>query len=229
MATINVHIIGVGYDPQPIISILRSDLPCDRAYLLWNAEPKITTSKDTIVKAFLSSGFPLEDIITEEVDAFDYQKVLNCVMLISQIEKVRAENLSARIKFYLNITHGTRLVTGALCTASMMIGAHMYYLKEKSMDSSASSINDLIIRVPIPRVPDFDKMTNKRRKFLKMVCETDGGLTVSQLAKEFDSKQNVNQFVRYFEENNLVERVHEGRYVWIKATDIGKMAANWLI
>lgn len=229
MATTNVHIIGVGFNPQPIISILRSNLPCDRIHLLWNNESRIAASKDYVVDSLIKSGFQPEDIMTEEVDAFDYQKILNCIMLISQIEKEHAEKTKAKVLFYLNITHGTRLVTGALCTAAMMIGAQMYYLKEKDKESENAGINDLIIRIPIPRVPDLDKLTDKRRKFLKMVCGTENGLTVSELAQEFSSKQNVNQFVGYFENNNLVERIHEGKNVRIKATELGKMAANWLI
>ena len=54
-------------------------------------------------------------------------------------------------------------------------------------------------------------------------------MTVSRLAEEFSSKQNVNQFVGFFETNNLVERVHQGKNVRIKATELGRMAANWLI
>ena len=122
MATTNVHIIGVGYDPQPIINILRSSLPCDRVHLLWNADPIIAASKEKIVNTLVSNGFQPEDVMAEEVDVFDYQKVLNYIMLISQIEKNRAIDTNTRVQFYLNITHGTRLVTGALCTAAMMIG-----------------------------------------------------------------------------------------------------------
>ncbi len=229
MASTNVHIIGVGYDPQPIISVLRSSLPCDRVHLLWNDESKITASKNTVVDTLIKNGFQPEDVITEEVEVFDYQKILNNIMLIAQIEKERAEKTNTRVQFYLNITHGTRLVTGALCTAAMMIGAQMYYLKEKDTTAVNSSINDLLIRVPIPRIPDLDKLTDKRRKFLKMICAEKDGLTVSQLAEEFSSKQNVNQFVGYFEDNNLVERIHEGKCVRIKATELGLMASNWLI
>ena len=88
MATTNVHIIGVGYDPQPIINILRSSLPCDRVHLLWNADPKIAASKEKIVNTLVSNGFQPEDVMAEEVDVFDYQKVLNYIMLISQIERI---------------------------------------------------------------------------------------------------------------------------------------------
>ena len=229
MATTNVHIIGVGYDPQPIINILRSSLPCDRVHLRWNAAPTIAASKEKSVNTLISNGFQREDVMAEEVDVFDYQKVLNYIMLISQIEKNRAIDTNTRVQFYLNITHGTRLVTGALCTAAMMIGAQMYYLKERDDDTNNLSINDLIIRIPTPKVPDLDKLTDKRRKFLKMICNESDGLTVSELAEEFSTKQNVNQFVGYFESNNLVERVHEGKSVRIRPTELGRMAANWLI
>lgn len=230
MPTTNIHIIGVGYDPKPIISILRSNLPCDRVHLLWNKDERIEASKNAILDAFITSGFAAEDILAEEVDVYDYQKILNHVMLISELEKKRAAQIGNRLQFYMNITHGTRLVTGAICTAAMMVGAEMYYLRERKTESDKTlGVNDLLIRVPTPRVPDLDKMTDKRRKFLKMVCSEVDGLTVSELAKEFSSKQNVNQFVGYFEDNNLVERIHEGKSVRIRATELGKMAANWLI
>lgn len=224
-----MHIIGVGYDPQPIINILRSSLPCDRVHLLWNNDNKIAQSKEKVVSTFIGNGFAAEDIISEEVDVYDFQKILNHIMLISQIEKRRASESGTKVQFFLNITHGTRLVSGALCTAAMMIGANMYYLKERNEDTSNYSIDDMIIRIPIPKIPDLDKLTTKRRMFLKIVCDNPEGPTVSELAETFGSKQNVNQFVSYFEQNNLIERIHEGRFVRIKATELGKMASNWLI
>ncbi len=54
-------------------------------------------------------------------------------------------------------------------------------------------------------------------------------MTVAQLLTEFSSKQNVNQYVAFFEENNLVERIHEGKAVRIKVTELGRMVTNWLI
>lgn len=228
MATSNIHIIGVGYKPMPILNALRSDLPSDRIHLLWNQSPEIVDSKNYIVRALLENGFREEDVICNEVDVFDYQKILDLIMLITQIEKRRCAESDLKVHFYFNITHGTRLVTGALCTAAMIVGAQMYYLREKG-DSEELGINDLLMRIPVPRIPDLDKLTEKRRRFLKMVCSEEEGMTVSRLAEEFSSKQNVNQFVGFFETNNLVERVHHGKNVRIKATELGRMAANWLI
>ncbi len=225
----NIHIIGVGFEPQPIVDVLRSDLPCDRVYLLWNNDPRVMASRDRVVEKLIGSGFRPGDVIPEEVDVFDYQKILNRVMRIAQSERERSRNAKTALQFYLNITHSTRLVTGALCTATMILGAQMYYLKFGEDGSEGSGISDRIIRVPTPRIPDLDKITDKRRRFLKMVSEEGNGLTVSQLAAEFSSKQNVNQYVCFFEESGLVERVHEGKCVRIKATELGMMAANWLI
>lgn len=229
MATVNVHIIGVGFDPQPIINVLRSSLPCDRVHLLWNNNDEIVSSKNKIIETFVLNGFSEEDIIAEEVDAYDFQKILNHVMLISQIEKNRAVKEGTKVQFFINITHGTRLVSGALCTAAMMIGAQMYYLRVQDENTNNLCLDERIIRIPIPKIPDIDKMTTKRREFLKMVCDNADGPTVSELAEKFGTKQNVNQFVKYFEGNNMVERVHEGRFVRIRATELGKMASNWLI
>ncbi len=229
MATVNVHIIGVGFDPQPIINILRSSLPCDRVHLLWNDNDEIASSKNKIIETFVLNGFSEEDIIAEEVDAYDFQKILNHVMLISQIEKNRAVKEGTKVQFFINITHGTRLVSGALCTAAMMIGAQMYYLRVQDENTNNLCLDERIIRIPIPKIPDIDRMTTKRREFLKMVCDNTEGPMVSELAEKFGTKQNVNQFVKYFEGNNMVERVHEGRCVRIRATELGKMASNWLI
>ena len=105
----------------------------------------------------------------------------------------------------------------------------MYYLQERKEGMEHLSMDELIIRIPVPKIPDLDKLTSKRRKFLKRVCSQPEGVSVSELSTEFKSKQNVNQFVGYFEYNNLVERVREGQYVRIRATELGMMASNWLI
>lgn len=227
MESSNIHILGVGYQSAPIISILKSGLPMDRVYLLWNRNEKIESSKDDVVSAFLSVDFTQDDVIPQEVDAFDYQDVLNNVMIIARKEKDIAEADGRKVMFYINITHGTRLITGALCTASLMLGAQMYYLKEN--EGGTSSVNDLLIKVPAPKIPDLDKLTTKRREFLKRVCDNKNGHTVSELAMEFNTKQNVNQYVGYFESINLVRRVHEGKGVRIIPTELGNMAVSWLL
>lgn len=229
MASINIHITGVGYDPAPVINILKSGLPCDKVHLLWNPDKRITESKDAIVSALNSAGYGDEDAIAHEVDVYDYQVILNTIMLIAQSEKEKCSDSDRKVCFYLNITHGTRLVTGALCTAAMLLGAQMYYLQERKEGMEHLSMDELIIRIPVPKIPDLDKLTSKRRKFLKRVCSQPEGVSVSELSTEFKSKQNVNQFVGYFEYNNLVERVREGQYVRIRATELGMMASNWLI
>lgn len=229
MASINIHITGVGYDPAPVISILKSGLPCDKIHLLWNPDKTITESKDAIISALDNAGYGEEDAIAHEVNAYDYQSILNTVMLIAQSEKEKYPGSDRRVCFYLNITHGTRLVTGALCTAAMLLGAQMYYLQERKGGMESMSIDELIIRIPVPKIPDLDKLTSKRREFLKRVCSQPEGVLVSELSAEFKSKQNVNQFVGYFEYNNMVERIREGQYVRIKATELGMMASNWLM
>ena len=36
-------------------------------------------------------------------------------------------------------------------------------------------------------------------------------------------------FVNYFENEGLIERIHTGRNVVIKPNDLGMMASNWLL
>jgi len=228
MSTLNIHIIGVGYKPEPILKIIRSDMPCDRIHLLWNEETKITEAKEKIVSTLKEMGFDDDNLITNKVDAFDYQDILNKIMVICQQEKIKADDSDNKVRFFFNMTHGTRLMTGAMSTASLLIGGQLYYLKEEKERESVS-INDLIIKIPAPKIPSLDSLTEERRRFLKKVCENKNGLTVSDLAIDFKSKQNVNQFVGFFEENNLVERRREGRNTRIVATEIGMMAVQWLI
>ena len=228
MSTLNIHIIGIGYKAEPVLKIIRSDMPCDKIHLLWNEETKITEAKEKIVSALEKMGFDNNDIKTNEVDAFDYQDILNKIMTICQKEKRSSNESGNKVKFYFNMTHGTRLMTGAMSTASLLIGGQLYYLKEEK-EGESISINDLIIKIPAPKIPSLDSLTEERRRFLTKVCENKNGLTVSELASDFKSKQNVNQFVGFFEDNNLVERIREGRNTRIRATEIGTMAVQWLI
>ncbi len=229
VGSINIHITGVGYDPAPVINILKSSLPCDKIHLLWNSDKRITESKDAIISALNGAGYHDDDVTAHEVNVYDYQAILNTAMLIAQSEKEKYSESNMKVCFYLNITHGTRLVTGALCTAAMLLGAQMYYLQERKDGTDNLSMDELIIRIPVPKIPDLDKLTSKRREFLKRVCSETDGVSISVLSMEFKSKQNVNQFVGYFEYNNLVERVREGQHVRIRATELGRMASNWLI
>ncbi len=229
MTSINIHITGVGYEPTPVIDVLKSGLPCDKVHLLFNEDERITNSKDRIVSALKGAHYNDDDVVAHKVNVYDYQAILRTVMLIAQSEKENNQNSERKICFYMNITHGTRLTTGALCTAAMMLGAQMYYLQERKEGTKDMSINDLLIRIPVPKIPDLDKLTSKRREFLKRVSSEPEGVPIIKLSTEFGSKQNVNQFVGYFEYNNLVERVREGQYVKIRVTELGRMASNWLL
>ena len=77
------------------------------------------------------------------------------------------------------------------------------------------------------------EMTPKRREFLKRICEepNGNGVMFSELATEFKSKQNANQFVRYFKENKMVVVVKEdgNKSVRVVPTEIGMMVSGWLI
>jgi len=52
--------------------------------------------------------------------------------------------------------------------------------------------------------------------------------SVASLSSEFRSKQNVNQHIRFFAENNMVQKRYEGRNIIIEPTPIGRVAAGWL-
>ena len=97
MASINIHITGVGYDPAPVINILKSGLPCDKVHLLWNPDKRITESKDAIVSALNSAGYGDEDAIAHEVDVYDYQAILNTIMLIAQSEKEKFSDSDRKV------------------------------------------------------------------------------------------------------------------------------------
>lgn len=227
--TRSVHFIGVGYKPEPVTDIWRSNLPFDRIYLLWNEDKdgKITESKNTIVKK-LSSLYHDDEIIPIKVDAFDYENILDTVLNTAIREKEDSMAKGYNVDFYCNITHGTRLMTGALCTAASFLKAVTYYFKEGDPGSSEST-NDRIIRINTARIPDAERLTGRRREFLREVCSDENGKTVSELALKFDSKQNVNQYVAFFVENNLMTKEKDKRFTRIKATNDGRMVNNWLM
>ncbi len=240
MGTRHVHITGVGYDPSPIIKVMRSGIACDRLHLLWNDDSDITgqdksirRSKDKILETLKSSLSEDGALCDHEIDVFDYKAILEAVMRIAGQEKQSAKDDEVKVEFHMNITHGTRLVSGALCTASLILGAELYYFKERDESTKNAPLDDLIITIPTPNIPDVMEMTPKRREFLKRICEEPNGIGVmfGELALEFKSKQNANQFVRYFKENKMVVVVKEdgNKSVRVVPTEIGQMVAGWLI
>ena len=240
MGTRHVHITGVGYDPNPIIKVMRSGLACDRLHLLWNDEDNdpikgqsIRRTKDEIIETLRSSLSEEGALCEHKTDVSDYKAVLETVMRIADMEKRSAEEDGVKVEFHMNITHGTRFVSGAMCTASLILGAELYYFKERDESTKNAPLDDLITTIPTPNIPDVMEMTPKRREFLKRICEepNGNGVMFSELATEFKSKQNANQFVRYFKENKMVVVVKEdgNKSVRVVPTEIGMMVSGWLI
>ena len=240
MGTRHVHITGVGYDPNPIIKVMRSGLACDRLHLLWNDEDddpikgqSIKITKDEIIETLRSSLSEEGALCEHKTDVSDYKAVLETVMRIADMEKRSAEEDGVKVEFHMNITHGTRFVSGAMCTASLILGAELYYFKERDESTKNAPLDDLITTIPTPNIPDVMEMTPKRREFLKRICEepNGNGVMFSELATEFKSKQNANQFVRYFKENKMVVVVKEdgNKSVRVVPTEIGMMVSGWLI
>lgn len=223
--TRNVHICPVGFYSEPVTAVLGSGFASDRFYLLYNKHEKCIAALNKIHSIFESAG--IIDIEDVEIDAFDYGNNLTTLMLIYNKEAVPADGEpDPDVHFFINFTSGTNITAGACCSAAYFMGATLYYVKDKGQFPELTK-DELIQRIPIPRIPDMNKMKKTARDILSTIAENDG-IGMEELAEAMSSSpQKINHHLNNFVEWGLVTKRREGRRVVMTATPQGRLFVSW--
>lgn len=218
----SVHICPIGFYPEPVLAVFRSNLPCDKFYLLYNDHKEVLSAMATVEDAMNRVG--QKNIEKICVDPYNYSDVIAKVLNIRHKEKKKNPNTD----FYINFTSGTNIVAGACCSASYFIGATLYYVMDIRQFPEMSA-KDLIKIIPVPKIPDVEKFKPFTKTLLITICEKEEGITMSELSKVSGgaSPQKLNHYLTKFIESGLITKKKNGKNTIVLPTEQGKMFSSW--
>jgi len=218
-----VHICPVGFYPEPVLAVLGSNLSCDKFYFLYNNHKNVLSALTTVEDTMSRAG--QRDMERIEVNPYNYAETIAKILDIHHKEKKK----NANTEFYINFTSGTNVVAGACCSVSYFIGATLYYVMDINQYPDLSSKERIKI-IPVPRIPDIEKMKPFAKSLLLEICEKTEGITMDELTRFSggSTPQKLNHHLNRFIESGLVLKKRNGRKMMVIPTDQGKMFSSWV-
>ncbi len=196
--TYHVHLYNVGKSPDTAFSVIKTEIPMDKLYLLNNDNPEYVAVEDAIRKKF--EGMGLDGIETLKINPFDYRDVFNAVL---DTYKRECES-HGDVRFHINFTMGTSIVVGAVCSAAYSINADLYYIQESIYSRSGK---DEIIRIEVESFEEEFELRNKKQTlevFLRFLDRKPKSNT--DLIGGLRSPSSLTYHTRYLSEKGLIER-----------------------
>lgn len=223
----HIHIATVGGGTQNVITGFNAVSSIDRLYLIYSKNRK--HSAEDLKKKFDSMGM---DCNILGVSGFGFQEVVDAIYSIYG-ENVHEKNL----RYTINITGGTNLMAAAACSTAFFIKAEIYYVmydREKEENGEPQDpIEERVIRVPTPKIPNVNGLGSFTREVLEYILDHDSpDLTSSQVAEEFGyTRMAMAHHLKILKKEEIitVEKWEKNnRLSHISLTQEGRMVAGWI-
>ena len=215
----HVYIATIGKNIEPVTKAVNAIPGIDIAYLIYSE--KFADEKDEACRILEALDIEARCI---ESSGFDFQEVSTA------INRAHDETFEKGAKYSINITGGTNLMAAAACVAAFVLDAKVYYVENDPSKSVSEQVKD----IPIPRVLDISKMTEKDRRILIYIEEnTRGGKKIANgdIAKDLNlDKQNIGYHLKGLREKELIivekGKGEDRRKNWVYATREGRLVAK---
>lgn len=198
----HIHIAYAGKDAGPAINTVNAIGGIDKVFILFSRteDNAYRNTAEGIRNTLESSGRKCE---IRGIQPFDF---LNIVDTIYNVYEECIEEYSD-VKFSVNITNGTNLMSAAACTTAFFTGADVYYMMQSM--SPGQSLDDLLVHIDSPKIPDVKRLKQTTLDILGYIAEMqDSGreVTNSSIAAHFEMKPQATIYhVRRLEEAGLIE------------------------
>ena len=224
----HVHICCVGRNKDPVLAFTKSDLKVDRMYLLVSDNSggsvseevlrDLKRTEDDVVETL--DGLSVEHE-TVGIDSWDYESTIDAVLDIAAKESREHDD----VRFYINVTSGTHVMTAAITSAAFFIGAELYYVINDREQQVTS--DNRVRRFPIPNLPDVSKMKGLLKSALLIIAS--GSISNSELKRRLDlTSSHVGYYTGVLQKQGLIcSNSHGTEKNWY-ATYSGKVAARIL-
>lgn len=208
--TYDIHISGVGETADTTFNVLMENIPMKKLYLLNNDNEKFISTEKEIVDKLNSIGF--ENIVVERIDPFDYQDIYNTVLKISKEEMESHPDAC----FHLNITRGTNIMAGAMCSASYLMNSDIYYVKAAVYSKTNK---EEWITIDVESFPELEMLKTKESYSVFLKFKNKEEIDNAVLKTEFKSLTYKTKELSGY---GLIEKIGTKNCVW-RLTNKGKM------
>ena len=178
----HVHIITVGFDPEPSMDAVGSGIPADKAYLFTDRSDERAVDSENAIVHCLDAGNIEHEIV--DLDCYDFSKIYNEVLIVA--DKERAEHNDVR--FHINFSRGTAIAVSAVCCAAYELNSDLYYVKYKSGERFLP-IEERVLRIDIDNIYRRIELTERTKDCL-LAFDSDSDQTNAQLKKKMNLKSD---------------------------------------
>jgi len=228
----HVHICNMGKNVDPSVAVTRSRLPIDKVYLLGTKDissvvgdkyyAELKEAERRTVEILESNGIRNVEII--EIESWDFESTIDAILNIASKEK----QIHDDVRFHINFTSGTHVMSGAACCAAFYIGADLYYVMNKEDHGDLNAEEEIRI-FDIPSLPDVSRIKGLTKDIL-LEIERNGNLSNLELRRISGlspSKQGYHTGV--LNSMGLIAAERSGSEVIWSVTYSGKIASKILM
>ena len=228
----HVHICNLGKNVDPSVAVTRSRLPIDKVYLLGTKDissvvgdkyyAELKEAERRTVEILESNGIRNVEII--EIESWDFESTIDAILNIASKEK----QIHDDVRFHINFTSGTHVMSGAACCAAFYIGADLYYVMNKEDHGDLNAEEEIRI-FDIPSLPDVSRIKGLTKDIL-LEIERNGNLSNLELRRISGlspSKQGYHTSV--LNSMGLIAAERSGSEVIWSVTYSGKIASKILM
>ena len=223
----HIHIASVGGGTDNVVTGFNAVSSIDKLYLIASSQRK-HSAKD-LEKKIARLGIECHTIV---VTGFNFQEIVDAIYAIY------GENADKKnVRYTINITGGTNLMAAAACSTAFFIKAEIYYVmydREKAdRGEEQEPIEERVIRVPTPKIPNVNGLGPTTREILEYILDNDGpDLTSVDVAEAFGySRQALKHHTDILKREGIIEVEkwsRNNRLSKITLTQEGRMVAGWI-
>lgn len=226
----HVHICTLGTNVDPSVAVTRSKIPIDKAYLLGamddlgesykETSKKLKSAEEAAVGTLKSAGIEVQ---VERVMSWDFESVVDTILDIDSVERSKHSD----VKFHINFTSGTHVMSGAACCAAFYIGADIYYVMNRREHEVTAEGE--VRSFDMPNLPDVGGIKGHTRETLLLLFEK-GSMHNRELmlcTGLSSSKQGYHTSV--LNRMGLIEKDSKGKEVIWSVTYSGRIASRILM
>ena len=211
--------ILVGDTKDPLLATFNLYGIIDKVYFLHTEKSK------TVARGIEQEIKPLaiKEVYYRKVEQYDMNSVVNT---ITDIAKEESEN-----SLFINITGGTKLMSGAATAASFFVGAQAYYVITPKDLPPDSPVMNRLVELPVPNIPYHNSLTGTQLDILRLVSKRNGKVSNKMLKEALGlSAQTLSYHIRQLDKKKLVTLYmdeNDSRMKYLLITNPGKLVVSW--
>lgn len=210
MTEYHVHIVTIGFDPEPSMDVDGCGIPVDKVYLFNDpASPTAVESEKKILNHLNTGNI---ETVCVKIDCYDYEEIYNKVLEISENEK----KLHPNVRFHINFSRGTAIAVSAVCCAAFELNSDLYYVKFKKGEKLLP-IEERVIQIQIDNVHEQVYLTPRTEAVLKEFGKSEERTNTNLLeGLSLSSKGSLSRHTNTLKSQGLITESGKGREtVWV--------------